>query len=85
MKVRRKIKCGKSRSSHGIVALIDSDSSLEKICPGSGGVSFLRIRTLIDPATVAVKPALIEGGIKAWPASSVRGTSQSVATTERGM
>lgn len=85
MKVRRNTKCGNSRSSHGIVALIDSDSSLEKIFPGSGGLFFLLIRTLIDPSTAAVSPALIEGGIKAWPASLVRGTSHSVATTERGI
>lgn len=63
--MRRNTKCCNSRSSHGIVALIDSTPFLEKICPGSEGHSFLRIRTLIDPSTVAVSPALIEGGIKA--------------------
>lgn len=64
---------------------MDSTSSLENISPGPGGLPFLRIRTLIDPSTVAVNPTLIEGGIKAQLESSVRGTSQSVAITERGM
>ena len=49
MEVRRNSKWGDSRSSHGIVALMDSASSLEKISSGPGGHPFLRIRTLIDP------------------------------------